>query len=337
MMYIPAARSIGIRARSHLTRNEPCMILPVKILIGVLTAVTGVTATGVVVSAATDPGEPTPSAVSHPSGVPADAFLGEVSRVVDGDTVDAVIEGDTKRVRLLVVDAPETKHPNEPVQCLGPESSTWLTERIGGNEVWLAYDEDHTDRYDRELLYVWDADGAFVNRELVAEGLATAVYYEPNDRYLAEVQAAEAEATAAKRGLWSEQIECTEPAKQARAAADKAAADKAAADQAAAEAKAAADAQAAAAAAAAQAQADEQARAAAAAAARPGPARPAPAPPAPAPAPPAPAPAAGCHPSYSPCIPTDRDYDCGELSGPYAVTGPDEYRLDRDSDGVGCE
>lgn len=44
-----------------------------------------------------------------------------------------------------------------------------------------------------------------------------------------------------------------------------------------------------------------------------------------------------CHSSYSPCIPTDRDYDCGELSGPYTVSGPDEYRLDADNDRVGCE
>jgi len=46
----------------------------------------------------------------------------------------------------------------------------------------------------------------------------------------------------------------------------------------------------------------------------------------------------GCHPSYDPCIPDDRDYDCGELSdGPYRVTGDDPYRLDGDGDGIGCE
>ncbi len=45
-----------------------------------------------------------------------------------------------------------------------------------------------------------------------------------------------------------------------------------------------------------------------------------------------------CHPSYRPCIPTDRDYDCAELDdGPYTVTGDDPYRLDADDDGIGCE
>ena len=45
----------------------------------------------------------------------------------------------------------------------------------------------------------------------------------------------------------------------------------------------------------------------------------------------------GCHPSYSPCVPTGRDYDCGELDGPYTVRGSDPYKLDGDDDGVGCE
>jgi endonuclease YncB( thermonuclease family) len=48
-------------------------------------------------------------------------------------------------------------------------------------------------------------------------------------------------------------------------------------------------------------------------------------------------PETGCHPSYRPCVPDDRDYDCPELDGPYQVIGPDEYRLDADNDGIGCE
>lgn len=45
----------------------------------------------------------------------------------------------------------------------------------------------------------------------------------------------------------------------------------------------------------------------------------------------------GCNPSYSPCVPNGRDYDCSELDGPYTVRGDDPYRLDGDNDGVGCE
>ena len=65
---------------------------------------------------------------------------------------------------------------------------------------------------------------------------------------------------------------------------------------------------------------------------------PPPTPPAkPAPAP-DPKPQAGCKPNYSPCVPTGRDYDCGELTGgPYIVLGRDTDRLDSNHDGLGCE
>ena len=66
------------------------------------------------------------------------------------------------------------------------------------------------------------------------------------------------------------------------------------------------------------------------------------------PPPPAPpttvAAAAGCHPSYSPCVPVASDVDCegGSGNGPaytgrVSVIGPDEYDLDRDGDGTGCD
>jgi endonuclease YncB( thermonuclease family) len=45
----------------------------------------------------------------------------------------------------------------------------------------------------------------------------------------------------------------------------------------------------------------------------------------------------GCTPGYSPCLPVRDDWDCGELSRAYRVTGSDPYRLDGDGDGYGCE
>ena len=45
-----------------------------------------------------------------------------------------------------------------------------------------------------------------------------------------------------------------------------------------------------------------------------------------------------CHPSYDPCVPNaGHDLDCGDIGFPVTVIGPDEYRLDRDHDGSGCE
>lgn len=48
-----------------------------------------------------------------------------------------------------------------------------------------------------------------------------------------------------------------------------------------------------------------------------------------------------CHPSYSPCLPIVDDLDCPDVralgKAPVTVKGPDDYRLDRDGDGLGCE
>jgi hypothetical protein len=58
----------------------------------------------------------------------------------------------------------------------------------------------------------------------------------------------------------------------------------------------------------------------------------------------APEPASDCHPSYRPCVPFAVDVDCAggsgngpEYTGRVEIIGPDEYDLDRDHDGIGCE
>ena len=51
----------------------------------------------------------------------------------------------------------------------------------------------------------------------------------------------------------------------------------------------------------------------------------------------APRPSGDCHPSYNPCVPDGPDLDCPDLDGPYTVSGPDEFRLDADKNGIGCE
>lgn len=64
-----------------------------------------------------------------------------VERVIDGDTIDVRLEGETQRVRLLNVDTPETKHPNEEIECLGPEATEFLEEQLPvGQEIELEFD-----------------------------------------------------------------------------------------------------------------------------------------------------------------------------------------------------
>ena len=126
-----------------------------------------------------------------------------VIRVVDGDTVDFDIGGTKERVRLIGIDTPETKKPDTPVQCYGPEASAFTASLLPeGTAVHLERDVEARDKYDRLLAYVYLADGTFVNLAIVRGGYAHLLTIPPNvahaDDFVAAARAAEAE----NAGLW---------------------------------------------------------------------------------------------------------------------------------------
>ncbi|MBP7928049.1 thermonuclease family protein, partial [Patescibacteria group bacterium] len=47
----------------------------------------------------------------------------KVTKVIDGDTVDVLIDGKSERIRLIGLDTPETLDPRKPVQCFGTEAT----------------------------------------------------------------------------------------------------------------------------------------------------------------------------------------------------------------------
>lgn len=122
----------------------------------------------------------------------------KVERVVDGDTI---VLDDGQKVRLMGIDAPETKHPDMPVQKCGLEAKNYLKKRVEGRDCVLEYtDNDHYDVYDRLLALVY-ADSGLVNAELVKNGLA---YARPN-KYMSrtkEFMVLENIAKKFKKGIW---------------------------------------------------------------------------------------------------------------------------------------
>jgi micrococcal nuclease len=124
-----------------------------------------------------------------------------VERVVDGDTL--VISGGD-RIRLIGVDTPETKHPTKPAQPFGKEASEFTRRMVEGKRVQIQFDPGETkDKYGRTLAYVY-IDGQFLNEMLLREGLARALLNYPfSAEAKARFRAAEAEARAAHRGIWS--------------------------------------------------------------------------------------------------------------------------------------
>ncbi|GAB3060574.1 thermonuclease family protein [Salinicoccus sesuvii] len=126
-------------------------------------------------------------------------------RVVDGDTVNVLDdEGNEMKLRLLLIDTPETVHPNKPVEPFGKDASARLTDLLNAaDQLYIEYDDGaKTDRYDRQLVYLY-ADDVSVHEVLLEEGLARVGYIYEQQRYLSEFRAAEQKAKDQQIGVWS--------------------------------------------------------------------------------------------------------------------------------------
>ena len=127
-----------------------------------------------------------------------------ILKVVDGDTVDIDIKGNTERVRLIGVNTPETKHPTKPIECFGPEASAYLTQLLPkGTHVRIERDIEARDRYGRMLLYLYrESDNLFINLDLVSHGYGTPMSIEPNTFHRNDFVHAAALAETTNEGLW---------------------------------------------------------------------------------------------------------------------------------------
>ncbi|HET7737242.1 MAG TPA: thermonuclease family protein [Tepidiformaceae bacterium] len=129
----------------------------------------------------------------------------EVDRVVDGDTLVVLIDGDTDRVRLTGIDTPETVAPDQPVEPYGLEASALTRTLLEDGWVCLERDISDRDRFDRLLRYGWLEDGRMLNEELLRAGLANVVTFPPDVKYHeTRLLPAQDEARAASRGIWSQ-------------------------------------------------------------------------------------------------------------------------------------
>lgn len=114
-------------------------------------------------------------------------------RVHDGDTIQVCAVGDPRpfMVQLAGIRAPEKGEP------YAEEAATFLRSLIEGKTLTLR--DPKTDRFGREVcrLFCGDTD---INHAMVAQGFARYHHrYEDDGHYAA----AEAEAIAAKRGMWA--------------------------------------------------------------------------------------------------------------------------------------
>ena len=120
-----------------------------------------------------------------------------VERVVDGDSIEVMLDGELVGLRYIGLDAPEIGMP------YSAESADFNQYMVEGQIVELERDVSDTDQYGRLLRYVYLQDGTMVNTELVRLGYALALAYPPDIKYQESINSFEKEAKANSAGLWS--------------------------------------------------------------------------------------------------------------------------------------
>lgn len=186
--------------------------------------------TGSALSKATPPVKPTPSVPIQVTPSPTLQILPtlaavevsptkqtivtyEVVKIVDGDTINVLIDGKSRPIRLIGIDTPEVVDPRKSVQCYGKEASYKLNEILSGKKVLLEADptQGDKDKYNRLLRFVFLEDGTNINKLLINEGYAHEYTYQSNPyKYQAEFIQTQTQARENKRGLWADNI-CITP------------------------------------------------------------------------------------------------------------------------------
>ncbi len=132
----------------------------------------------------------------------------QVVKIVDGDTIDVNINGQTERVRLIGIDTPETVKYDSPVECFGPEATAKAKELLLNKQVRLETDstQDNRDTYDRLLRYVYRDDGLFFNQWMIKNGYAREFTFIKPYKYQTKFKQDEIEAKDGGLGLWEDGV-----------------------------------------------------------------------------------------------------------------------------------
>lgn len=136
----------------------------------------------------------------------------KVVRVVDGDTFVGDIGGKEEKIRLIGIDTPESVHEEESRNTVWGQYASDHTKAIliEGQTVYLEYDVESKDIYDRTLAYVWFSDDTsnisnMLNARLLSDGYAMDKVFEPNNKYAEEFRNLRQTAQQNGTGLWADE------------------------------------------------------------------------------------------------------------------------------------
>ncbi len=125
-----------------------------------------------------------------------------VAEVIDGDTLRLA---DGRTVRLAAIRAPKQPPDRRAARLshdIADAARAALAALIDRRTVGLAHEAVREDRYGRLVAHVVDADGRWIQAELVASGFARVDGTVEDRRAVALLLGHESAARAARRGLW---------------------------------------------------------------------------------------------------------------------------------------
>jgi endonuclease YncB( thermonuclease family) len=140
------------------------------------------------------------ASVSH--AAPLRTITATITRITDGDTVQAITpEGTKLKVRLYGIDAPETSKGKIQGEPFGNDSRNYLVSLINQKSVRVEIRD--IDRYRRMVAILWLAERN-VNQEMIAAGMAEAYGEYLKTPYRIPFLQTEQQAKAQGKGIWSQ-------------------------------------------------------------------------------------------------------------------------------------
>ncbi len=128
--------------------------------------------------------------------------LAFVLNVIDGDTIQVIVNGKTEIVSYIGVDAPQLPSATNPGGRMAQEAFQLNQSLVDSKIVVLVMDTTEADPSGHLLRYVL-TDTLFVNYDLVKQGLAVAVADPPDVACRATFESALQAAMAQAIGVWS--------------------------------------------------------------------------------------------------------------------------------------
>lgn len=132
-------------------------------------------------------------------------FTVDYIKAYDGDTIQATVDGQKQKIRLLMVDTPEMHHKEDGKQPYAQDAMDYTVKLMeNAKKIEAVYDVGpETDKYDRLLAYVF-VDDVLLQESLLNEGLAAVRFiHKPNNTFEDEFREIQQKAQDEKLNIWS--------------------------------------------------------------------------------------------------------------------------------------